>query len=170
MGSLNMPADLPAPAVLGEDSCLHWPLYYFLHFFTASLPVLCGATDGELCSPGCLNPCLHMVIFIQAHLLPEGMEGGSLLCLFPACVSSGPWSPACGFPLTSHSLTRMPPTLQRRRTSSASPFSILYCHMGYTVPSITEGWDVSQRWTKTDWNVLLFEWQILASTCWYTVP
>lgn len=160
-----MPADLPAPAILGEDSCLHRPLYYFLHFFTASHPMLYGATDEELCSPGCLNPSLHMVIFIQAHLLPEETEAGSLLCLFPACVSSGPWRPACGFPLTDQF---MPPTLQRLRTSSASPFSILYCHMVYTVPSVTEGWDVSQWWTKTDWNLLLSEQQISASMCWHS--
>lgn len=72
----------------------------------------CGVTVGEFCSPGCLNHSLPVVTSTQACLLPEGTEAGSLSYLFPACVSSGPCSPACGLMLTGQS---MPPKLQHLR-------------------------------------------------------
>jgi len=46
MGSLNMRADLPAPALLREGSALNRPLYCFFQIFTAGLPILCGVTTG----------------------------------------------------------------------------------------------------------------------------
>ena len=130
-----MPADLPAPALLGEDSCLQKPLSTLL------LPPLfyCLPPHALRCNSwGAMLPKLFKSLPSHGHLYPSLCPSSEdrgrftivplpCLCLLRTlqpCL----WLPTYG-PVHA-SKTAAP------RTSRASPFSIMYCHVGYTVLNI----------------------------------
>lgn len=71
MGSLNMPADLPAPAFLGEDSCL-----YTLLAPLQLLPLLCCLSAHALWSDN-RRDLLHK--FLKSH--PSTVPQISVFCI-----------------------------------------------------------------------------------------
>lgn len=146
-------------------STSHLPLYYFLHFFTASPPHALWCNSW-----GVLLPRLLKSLPAHGHLYPSlspsrGDRGGFTIIPLPCLCLLRTLQPCLW--LDAYWPVHASKTAASK-AACASPFSIRYCHVGYTVPSTTVEWDVSQWQTKTDWNLLLSEWQMLSSMCLHT--
>lgn len=158
--NLNMPADLPAPAHLGEDSCFHKTLVplQFPPLFYCLLPCALWYNSCRALLPGFLKRLpLHGHLYLSPSIFRENRGRFTVLllpCLFLlSTLKTWLWLPAYWPVHVSKSATP--------RRSCGSSFSFMYWHTSYAVPSTTEEWAVSQWWTKTDWNLLLSEWLML---------